>query len=149
MHNTKVCMCYTKDEPQEGRRDAQTLKASKQKARDELSQLIHAETKKALCSALKRANHYRKHCNCHKESNSNSDSNYWRVTADSTGNLHVVKETKTSKSLVDTVSCPIKAIPSKNSNEAVDSPEDIGVTALVAIMEPATENLFSRVHKSH
>ncbi len=62
---------------------------------------------------------------------------------DSTGDIHVVKKTKTSKSLVDTVSCPIKAIPSKNSNRPVDPPEDIDVMALLAIMEPATEKLSS------
>ena len=56
----------------------------------------------------------------------------------------MVKKTKTSTCLVDTVSCPIKAIPSKNSNKPVDPPEDIGVMALVAIMEPATENLASK-----
>ncbi len=30
------------------------------------AQLIHAKTKKAVCSALKKANHGRKLCNCHK-----------------------------------------------------------------------------------
>ncbi len=55
-----------------------------------------------------------------------------------------VKKPKNSTSLVDTVSCPIKAIPSKNSNKPVDLPEDIGVTALVAIMEPATEKMSSK-----
>ena len=56
----------------------------------------------------------------------------------------VVKKIKTSESLVETVSCPIKAIPSKNSNKPVDPPEDIGVMALVVIMEPVTKNLFSK-----
>ena len=51
------------------------------------------------------------------------------------------KKTKTSKSLVYTDSCPIKAIPSKNSNKPVDPPENIGVMAIVAIMEPATTHI--------
>ncbi len=53
--------------------------------------------------------------------------------------LNDVKRTKASTSLVDTHSCPIKAIPSKNPNKPADPPEDIGVTAIVAIIEPSTE----------
>ena len=56
----------------------------------------------------------------------------------------MVKKTKTNKCLVDTHFSPIKAISSKNSNKPVDLPEDIGLTALVTIMEPATENLSSK-----
>ncbi len=99
-------------------------------------QLIRTKTKKAVCSALSKVNHIMKHCNCHKESDSDSDLDYWSVGLDSTGSLHVVKKTKTSTSLVDTHSWPIKAILCKNSNKPVDPPEDVGVTALVAIMEP-------------
>ena len=75
-------------------------------------QLIHAKTKKAVHSALKKANHGRKHCNGHEESDSDSDFDQWGVGQDNTGILHAVKTTKTSKSLVDTVSCSMKAIPS-------------------------------------
>ncbi len=56
----------------------------------------------------------------------------------------MVKKTKTSKCFVDTVSGPIEAIPSKNSNKPVDPPENTGLTALVAIIEPGTENLSSK-----
>ena len=108
------------------------------------AQLIHTETRKAVRSALKKVNCGKMCCNCHKKGISNSDSDYWSVGSDSTGNLHVVKKTKTSKWLVDTHSCPIKAIPSKNSYRPVSPPEDTGVMALVAIMEPVTENLSSK-----
>ena len=84
-------------------------------------------------------NHGKKRRSHHEESDSDSDSDYWSVGADSTGSLHGVKKTKTSSSLVDTHSCQIKAIPSRNSTKPVDPPEDIGVTAIVAIMEPATD----------
>ena len=40
------------------------------------AQLIYAETIKAVCSALKKAGHCRKHSNHHKERDSNSDSDY-------------------------------------------------------------------------
>ncbi len=108
------------------------------------AQLIHTKTKKAVRSALKKVNHGKKCRSCHEESDSDSDSDYWSVGSDSTGSLHVVKKTKTSPSLVDTHSCPIKAIPSKNSTKPVDPQEDIGVMAVVAIMEPVTETLFSK-----
>ena len=107
------------------------------------AQLIHTETKKAVCSALKKSNCGRKRRIHHKESHGDSDSNYWSVGSDNTGDLHVVKKTKSSNSVVDTVPCPIKAIPSKNSNKPIDTPEDIGVTPSVDVMEPATENLSS------
>ncbi len=42
---------------------------------------------------------------------------------------------------MDTHSGPIKVIPSKKSSKPVDPPEDIGVMAVVAIMEPVTESL--------
>ncbi len=40
------------------------------------AQLIHNKTKKAVCYALKKANHGRKHHNHHEESDMNSDSDY-------------------------------------------------------------------------
>ena len=49
-----------------------------------------------MSSALKKANHGKKHSACHEESDSNSDSD----GSDSTGDLHIVKKTTTRKSLV-------------------------------------------------
>ena len=39
-------------------------------------QLINAKTKKAVCSALKKANRNKKHCSHNDEGDSNSDSDY-------------------------------------------------------------------------
>ena len=105
------------------------------------------ECKKAVHSALKKSNQSSKHCCHHNDSYSDSDYHYWSVGLDSTGELHVVKKHKSSESVVTNMPCPIKAIPSKSSNKPVEQSDDLGVTALVAIMEPATENLSSKAPK--
>jgi len=66
---------------------------------------------------------------------------------DSTGELYVVKKVKTSERLVNTIPCPIKAILPISSITPVNKQEDLGVTALVAIMEPATEQLSLKAPK--
>jgi len=40
------------------------------------AQLIHTKTKKAVCSALKKINHGKKHRSYREESDSDSDSDY-------------------------------------------------------------------------
>jgi hypothetical protein len=64
---------------------------------------------------------------------------------DSKGELHDVEKTKSSESLVSNTPCPIKAIPSNCSNKPVDLSDDLGVTAIVAIMEPVTEKLSPKI----
>lgn len=92
------------------------------------AQLICADTKKAVQSALKKADLGKKH---HIAATKRSEQ-FWFLLPK--------YKIKTSKSLVDTSSCLIKVIPSQNSSKPVDPQKDIGVTALVAIVEQATEN---------
>ena len=94
----------------------------------------------------KKANHGRKHHSLHKRVivtlTPTTELLGW--IAQLTYMLHVVRKTKTGKILADTVSCPIKATPSKNSNKPVNPPEDIGIMALAAVMELVIENLSSK-----
>ena len=63
---------------------------------------------------------------------------------DSTGDIHVIKKIKLLKPYLTQFYSPLKAIPSENSNKPVDPPQDIGVMALVAMMEPLTEYSSSK-----
>ena len=75
MHNTKEYRHYNMDgsHKKEGRVPKPNKPASGKDGMN-FAQLIHTKTKTAVCSALKNTNHGRKHCNHHKESDSDSDS---------------------------------------------------------------------------
>ena len=77
MHNTKECRCYNKyvSHKKTGRLPKPNKPASGKDGMN-FAQLIRTETKKAVCSALKKVNHGKKHCSCHEESDSDSDSHY-------------------------------------------------------------------------
>ena len=113
-HNSKECRCYNKvgSHKKAGVAPKPNKPASGKDGMN-FAQLIHTKTKKAVRSALKKVNRGKKCRSRHDESDSDSDSDYGSVGSDSTGSLHVVKKTKTSSSLFDTHSCPIKAIPYK------------------------------------
>ena len=77
MHNTKECRRYNKDGSH--KKAGGTPKPSKPASGKDgmnFAQLICTETKKAACSALTKVNHGRKYHDRHKESDSDSDSDY-------------------------------------------------------------------------
>ena len=76
-HNTKECRRYNKDgsHKKAGGMPKPTTPASGKDGMN-FAQLIRTKTKKAVCSALKKVNHGKKCCSHHKESDSDSDSNY-------------------------------------------------------------------------
>ncbi len=76
-YNTKECRCYNKDgsHKKAGGVPKPNMPASGKDGMN-LAQLICAKTKKAVCSSLNKANCGMKHCNQHKESDSDSHSNY-------------------------------------------------------------------------
>ncbi len=76
-HNTKECRGYNKDGSHKKAEGApKPNKPASGKNGVNFAKLICTETKKAVCSALKKVNHGKKHCNHHKKSDSNSDSDY-------------------------------------------------------------------------
>ncbi len=76
-HNTKECRRYNKDgsHKKAGEMHKPNKPASGKDGMN-FAQLIHTKTKKAVRSALKKVNHGKKHCSHHKESDSDSDSDY-------------------------------------------------------------------------
>ena len=74
MHNTKECRHYSKDRSH--KKTGGVPKPNKPASGMNFAQLICKETKKAVCSALKKSNHGRKCRNRHEESDSDSDSDY-------------------------------------------------------------------------
>ena len=77
MHNTKECRCYNKDRSHKkaGGMPKPNKPASGKDGMN-FAQLIHTKTKKDVCSALKKVSHGKKCHSCHKESDSDSDSDY-------------------------------------------------------------------------
>ena len=80
MHNTKECRHYNKDGSHKkagGMPKPNKLASGKDGMN--FAHLIHTKTKKAVCFALKKVNHGKKHRSCHKErdsDSSDSESNY-------------------------------------------------------------------------
>jgi hypothetical protein len=92
MHNTKECRRYNSDGTRKKMvNNPKSDKPSRNKDGMNFSQIIPAETRKAVCTAFKKSNHSNKRRRHHRDSNCNSDSDYWSVGLDSTGDLHVVK----------------------------------------------------------
>ncbi len=142
-HNTKECNDCNKDRTHKktvSTHIPDTLFCRKDGRN--FSQVIHAKCKKAVYNALKKSNHGKKCHNCHEDSDSGPNSDYCNVGLDCTGDVYVLSKLKTSESFDDIVPCPMRAIPSKISHKPFDL---LGVTALVVIIEPATENLSSKV----
>ena len=77
MHNTRECRRYNKDGSHKtaGGMPKPTKPASGKDGMN-FAQLIRTETKKAVCSALKKVNCGKKHHSHHDESASDSDSDY-------------------------------------------------------------------------
>ena len=69
-HNTRECGCYN--------RDGTPKKAGGISGKEGMNfaQVIHAECKKAVCTALKKSNQGKRHCSHHENSDSDSDSDY-------------------------------------------------------------------------
>ena len=77
MKNTKECRHYNKDGSHKKAPEvSKPNKSASGKEEMNFAQLICAKTKMVVCSTLKKVNHGRKHCNHHKESASDSDSDY-------------------------------------------------------------------------
>ncbi len=75
--NTKECRLYNKDRSHNKTgRMPKPNKPANGKDGMKFAQLLHTKTKKSVCSALKKVNSGKKHCSCHEESDSDSDSNY-------------------------------------------------------------------------
>ena len=76
-HNTKECRCYNTNgsHKKTGRVPKHNMPASGKDGMN-FTQLICTKTKKAVCSALKKVNHGKKHRSCHEECDCDSDSDY-------------------------------------------------------------------------
>ena len=76
-HNTKECRCYNKDRIHKKAGEMpKPIKPANGKDGMNIVQLICTETKKAVCSALKKVNRGKKRCSRHEERDSDSDSDY-------------------------------------------------------------------------
>ena len=77
MHNTKECRRYNKDgSHKKAGETPKTNKPASGKDGMNFAQLIRTETKKAVCSALKKINRGKKRRSRHDKSDSDSDSDY-------------------------------------------------------------------------
>ena len=76
-YNTKECRRYNKDKSHKMAGGMpKPNKPASGKGGMNFAQLIRTETKKAVCSALKKVNHGKKRRSRHEESDSDSDSDY-------------------------------------------------------------------------
>ena len=76
-HNTKECRRYNRDgSHKKARGMPKPTKPPSGKDGMNFAQLIRTETKKAVCSALKKVNHGKKRRSRYDESESDSDSDY-------------------------------------------------------------------------